>query len=959
MFLPPRAVFLLSLLLWSAGTAALSQSVQPAVGTPAEMIQSAQAAYSAQNWEEAARLFQSFLDTYEADPALAEAVKKVKPLLALAYICQARFDLAAKPVSEALADPALDPAVKAELKFFSGLMAVQEGKHDEARQNLAAVFGDANVEASRRMEALILGGLSYILEENWPGAVAFFTKYAKEIRKVGPEASGRADILHLHALMKAERWDEAISLAQDIHARMDAVRQVVTYASLLVDLGSRFLEQEQFYKAIAALRLVPLRADILNLQKARIYEADADLQYATASKNLVRQTQIQTGLAEMEKDLTSIEKLPQFDSASRLRLAQAYFSLGRIRETALLLDQMVRQMPPDALVESASVNVISGWMSLERWNRAIRAADIYIERLATLPEAKNMPGVLFARAQAYEAQHEYAKAADGYAEVARRFPTDDLAAKARFMQAYNVLQLENNREAASLLDALLKDLPVTHEMRHHALFWRAMAFYFDQQWEEARAQLSAYLDHTKGDEYADDARFRLGYAFFSEALYEQAIRELERFEKLHPESEWLAEAQLSLGDAYAAQGDLDKAKSAYQRIVVAATGFHDEGWMKQGQIFKAQKDLAGMKAHYTAFLSTRADSPRIAEALHWLGWIAKQEGQIEEARRIYWDAMRRLGNDEVRPGLEDVFLGLQSLYPGNQKQELQALLQKERQDAESRSLPRYAARLGWSQALLIQRAQPDESRVMLARIGDKLDPHETAPRLLVECAEAQAAIGDTRGASRLFEGLRKWYPRAPERDRAFAGLGFLALEQVQPDEALALFDRFEKSSVMARSAPDANGISMVESETGGKVALARARLLESRDKDKSLAIYSAVQKSKTLPSRLRAEAFLGTASLFVKNGQFREALPFYEQLYVLFNRYPELVAKAYWGRGQALEKLGKSEEAREVYSELALREDLKSTREAANGRQRALDLGGIVEPKPPGDDTITKPGGAS
>lgn len=929
------------------------------------MLQSGNAAYVSQNWEEAARHFQSFLDTYSADPALAEMVKKVKPLLAMAYIRLAKFDLAEEPVAEALADPALEPGIRAELRFFAGLMEVQSAKYEEARQSLAAVFGDSNVEASRRMEALILGGMSYVMEENWPGAVAFFSKYGKEIRRSGPEAGGRADILHLHALMKAERWDESISLAQEIHARRDAVRQVVTYSSLLIDLGSRFLEQNQYYKAIAVLRLIPLRADILQMQKSRIYEADADLQYATASKNIVRQTQIQSGLSDMEKDLASIEKMPQFDSGSRLRLAQAYFSLGRPRETALILDQMVRQMPPDALVESASVNLISGWMSLERWNRAVRAADIYIDRLSSLPEAKNLPGVLFARAQAYEAQQDYAKAAAGYADAAKRFPKDDLAAKARFMEAYNLLQMEKYAEAGLLLDALLKDIPATHEMWEHAFFWKAMTFYFDQRWEEARAQLTAYLDHhSKGDgEYSDNVMFRRAYAWFSESLYEQAIRELELFEKKHPGSEWLAEAQLTLGDSYAALGHLDKARAAYRRIEAAASGFHDEGWMKQGQILKAQKDLTVMKQLYESFLKERASSPRVAEALHWLGWIAKQEGKTDEARQIYWDTVRSLGNDEVRPGLEDVFLGLNALYPGDQKQELQMLLQKEKREAELQSKTHYVARLGWAEAQLIQRSQPDESRVMLARTGDKLDPKETAPRILIDCAEAQASIGDSKGAGRLFEGLRKWYPRAPERDRAFAGLGFLALEQGDETRALEMFDRFEKTAGMAKSAPDAKGISLVESDIGGKVALARGRLLEPREKDQALNLYGAVQKSKAMPSRLRAEAFLSAASLLFKRDQFREALPYYEQLYVLFNRYPELVAKAYWGRGQALEKLGKSDEAREVYSELALRDDLKSTREAADGRQRAISLGGVIEHKAVKEIekpvVPSKPGGAS
>jgi tetratricopeptide (TPR) repeat protein len=252
---------------------------------------------------------------------------------------------------------------------------------------------------------------------------------------------------------------------------------------------------------------------------------------------------------------------------------------------------------------------------------------------------------------------------------------------------------------------------------------------------------------------------------------------------------------------------------------------------------------------------------------------------------------------------------------------------------------------------------------MLARLGAKLEPKNTAPRILMDCAEAAVAIGEDKEAERLFEGLRQWYPRAPERDRAFAGLGFLALANGDHERALAMFDRFEKTAVMPKSAPDTHGISIVESEIGGRVALARGRLLEATQMEKALHLYTAVQKSKAMPSKIRAEAFLAAASLQTQRGQMREALPIYEQVYVLFNRYPELVAKAYWGRGQALEKLGTSELAREVYSELAQRDDLKTTREAADGRRRAITLGGLILPKVPEGGEIPptshQPGGAS
>ncbi len=107
-----------------------------------------------------------------------------------------------------------------------------------------------------------------------------------------------------------------------------------------------------------------------------------------------------------------------------------------------------------------------------------------------------------------------------------------------------------------------------------------------------------------------------------------------------------------------------------------------------------------------------------------------------------------------------------------------------------------------------------------------------------------------------------------------------------------------------------------------------------------------------MPARVRADAFLDAARLHVKRQQFREALPYFEQVYLLFNRFPELVAKAYYERGEVLEKLNLPDKAREVYSELAQREDLATFGTAKLGLRRAEALGGLIPIKEPDEGLI-------
>ncbi len=934
--------------------------VEPSPGNPSELLTTGETAYNSGEWQKAADAFQKFLTDFGGLEDTKNVVAKVKPLLAICHVRLNQFEPALPLLHDALKTPGLDPKQLTDLLFFSGLANFRSGNTAEARKHLGAIFTDASVERSRRMEALILGGTSYAVDRNWKETIGFFRKYGAEISAHSAEAGSRANLLLLHALMQENQWDEALKLAANLRAHISEVRQTATFASLMIGIGSHFLEAGEFHQAIRILAIIPTKAEIETAQRQRLAETENDLKHAEDSKNSVRSAQLRAVVDELKRELDAFAKIPQFDSAARLRLAGAYFQLNRVREGCLILDQMVRQMEPDATVEAATTSLIRGWMSLSRFKRASRTADLYMERCAALPEKPNLPDVMFLKAQALEGMFQYHQAADAYLETAKRFPEHPIEERARFMAAYNILQLEDHAKAGAMFDTRLEKIATTDEMWQHVIFWRAMAYYFNQQWEECRGHLSKYSDDAKtekaGQEYLDDAAFRIGYSYFAEARYPEAIEVLCNFPGDFPASEWLPEALLTLGDCYAAQGDLAKAGATYAVIAPDAPGFHDEGWMKRGNLKKAVKDYAGMRKIYSEFLDQRPESPRIAEALQSLGWIAKQNGDAKQAREIYWNAIQRFGNGPPRPGLDDIFLGLAALYPSPERGELQTKLGDALEAAKAAKQRRLATRLGWTIAQNHRTAKTDDltpekraaiSRAALREISAELDAKETSPRILADVADALADEGDDEKAATVYEGLRKWWPRAPERDRAFAGLGFIARKNGETAKAMDFFDRFERTSVMPRSAPDERGVSLVEGELGGKVALARAALLAKREPGKAIDLLLALQKSKAMPAKIRASALLETARLHRANGRFREALPYYERVYLLFNRYPEMVAAAYFERGSALEELGMKDKAREVYSELANSGNLQGLAITAKGRRQAVELGGVIEPKDP------------
>ena len=101
-------------------------------------------------------------------------------------------------------------------------------------------------------------------------------------------------------------------------------------------------------------------------------------------------------------------------------------------------------------------------------------------------------------------------------------------------------------------------------------------------------------------------------------------------------------------------------------------------------------------------------------------------------------------------------------------------------------------------------------------------------------------------------------------------------------------------------------------------------------------------ENKLAGSREKAAALYALGSLLAANGDDLKATAYFERLYLVYGKYRELVARAYYARGQALERLRKNDAAIEVYTELVAREELAEFTETTEARARLTALGGTL-----------------
>lgn len=930
----------------ASGYAQVGPSANDLNLTAEELMVNASQLYVAGKYQEAADKYRAFLSAYGKAKELQEAVRGMRYPLAMSLLQAKKISQAREAIEEALANhPPIAPKEKQELTFWKGVCELHDKDSVPARTSLEqflALFppgSERNPSSAAQFpsvkkipEARLLIGSSLLLDEKYAEAAAYFSGVKPGF---APLERGRATVLELYALLEAAEEDKALALVLEEYPRMGDLLQLAAFQTLTLELGSRFLAKEEFRKAIAALQRIWSADRLLRHQEARLAGLTSKLQAAEASPagDPYQKFQIGQMIAQVKREIENFGKISHFDSSLRLRLATAFQGMQRYRESALILEAMLDEMPPDPVVESASVNLVQCWNQIERWPKAIDAAQTF---LGKFPQSASIPLVRYLQGIAEQKDLQFDASAATFASIGEDFPTSEFTPRALFMEGFSLLLAERHKEAIAAFEKFPKKFP-RHAMREAAAFWRGMGYSLDKQYARAREVLDDYLEKFPEGTHRGDAEFRRAYCAQQLEDFPTSIRELNAFLRKNPGHDSTAEARVLLGDALMNEGRMKEGIAALKAIPRDAPRFHEEGVFKIGKAYKAMEEYGNLRRHMADFVEENPHSPRVAEAIYHIGWVSRQEGDPAKARKVYWDALDKYGNDPAIRSVEDLFPALSKLSkePEEAQNYLTRLrgLHKEALAAKKETL---AMRTLWAQALAVRRSDPALSRRLLLEAAALASVPTTNPLLLADFADAFQADGQTEKAEALWRDLVKWNPRAPQKDRALAALGTIALERGDEKAALAYFERFERE--------------IQGSPILGSTLLAKARLLESHrrsaDARKTL---ETVLANPTSRGQEKAEALFRIGNIHMREGKPALAVPYFQRIYVMHGRWREWVARAYLRSGEAFEKLKDDLSARRTYQELLEKEDLADLKESALARKRLDALGGPpqrVEPTP-------------
>lgn len=888
--------------------------------TAEELLNRGRNSFAAGNFADSEKFLNAFLENYGQSAEAKEALPRLLPLLAVSRIQQKNFASALSTIQRFLAEVSKpEPQWDEEMRFWLGICQMEAQDYESAEKSLRS-FIDTYPKSPKVEEAMLMVGTVSSIRGNYKNTAEYFKK---TISNLTPVNRGRANVLRLHALVESQSWDEAMDLVMTEFPNVADMVQIVSFQTLALLVGAEFMDREEFRKAIACLQRVWPRERLLRHQRERLTYLKQQLESASERKaqpfEMLTLAQL---IAKVEREIEQFQKIDQFDAALRLRVGSAFLQMQRYREAALVMEDMLRKMKPSELVEQASVNVIKCWSQLGSHERAIEAADAFA---ATFPKSVQLPTVLFMKGDALRGLRKFEEAGEVFAGIARDYPQAEFAARAHFMQGFCQLEDEENDAAIETFTNLPKkfDDASVEEM---ALYWKGMAFSFNKDHERCSEVMKEYLKQYKDGKYVGEANFRIAYSSQALGEHDRAIRELRKFLETYPEHERRDEAGLLLGDALMAVGSLDKGIIALQGVSDSNIRFFEEAQFKIGKALRLLEKPDLLAEHMARFIKNYPASPRLPEAIYWQGWTYIQADQPDKAREIYWDAIRNLGADPARRSVTDLFLGIEKLYSGEEgRSEYLRLLKQLESDARHANQNALTLRALWAQAQVIRRSDPESARSLLVAAAPLIDPPTTNPLLMADLGDALRESGNLELAKTVYTDLRKWNPRAPQKDRAFAGLGLIAVEKGRDEEALDAFARFERETLGSPLLAD--------------ILLAKARLLAKRERYEEAA--TAIDKllaSETVPKSRKAEALFAMGEIQMQAQHPEKAIAYFQRVYVLYGRYAPLVAKSYQRSAQAFEELDRTGEAIATYQELLARSELEDFPETLAARRRLDEL---------------------
>jgi len=674
-------------------------------------------------------------------------------------------------------------------------------------------------------------------------------------------------------------------------------------------------------------------------------------------------TQLRASIDEGKKLLEDFQKQPDFAPALLLRIGRCFSQLGKKWEAVTVLDELLRKYPDAKEHEAALFSMIVACAEAA-WPK--KTQDCCEEYLKKYPQGSNASEVGYLLGASAMQASDLQGAETYFGRMLQQQPAGTYREEI-------VFQLGNVHFGMGRYDDAAKDYDnyrATYPNGVHfeeAVYRTALTSLFVGKYEDAMKLVSDYITKYPHGNFITDAKYRLALCKYSASLNDEVLADCDAWEKEFGKDSMLGQVMSLKGDALAALNRTDEAIAEYINAskVAATPEVLNYTQSAAEKLLQKKGDWDKIGQMYQEFAEQHPDDPAVVTAVYWIGKAKTHQGKSDEAKQFVAQTIKKYIADPKRDTVEQLLTQLAQLCvrkkpaaspspaeatsspavatvlpagpaasiaqaaaspspsPTPEPQvdpgaELDALLG----DAVADQSPLVKARILYAKSELarLRRQVPEQQKYLLA-IADGFKPEDLSPELLAQVGDYLLAQNSLDKAKTFYDELIDNFPKSDLIEFAYNGLGEIAYCHGQYNDAYKFFsDAINKAGASQK----------LKDVTVGKAKtlLALGRL------DDAKKLFAQIASIRNWRGEATAFSVYSLGEIAQKQGNFSEAIAFYQRVYVAYQRYLPWVAKSYANSGECFEKLGKTEEAMNTYKEMLRNEKLAGFPETEIVRKR-------------------------
>jgi TolA-binding protein len=606
-------------------------------------------------------------------------------------------------------------------------------------------------------------------------------------------------------------------------------------------------------------------------------------------------------------------------------LGLVQYALGQWGEASESFGRLISGYRRSSLLGEAFLHRGNTLIALGDFDAALLAFDQAIERNAAGSRLRDE--VVFQKAWLLYRREAYQESAQAFADLLESEPSGEKAAESLFWNAESLFQLDRFESAGTLFRRYLEDYPNDKhaEAARYALGW---TYFRQSRYADAIPQFEAFLRTHQGSSetipYEADAKLRLADSHFALKQYAQAIRV---YGGLASDGDDYSLYQI--GQAYANAGDPFEAISTFRRLLelFPVSEWREESRYSLGYLFFLNGEYTQAISAFEDLIRAHGLHPLAAKAQYAIGDAYFNAGRLEEAVEAYLRVLR------VYP---------QSAFATDAARGVQfALIATGDDDRSTAIIDSFSTANPTSPLVDELRFRRAEVRYQSGQPADALDDLLTFVRtaqddhLLSEAyfylGTIYAEQGEAREAETYLSQVVRRYPDGNRKVDAAIRLGRIFLDSGRLERAEEAFSDAAGAATEASQRAEAIYGRAMALEGLGNAAEAERVLQEAVDSaPDDPAMMPAhlglgrIYEERGFQERARgeyriaasgsrgepgAEALYRIGSMLRRAGDSRGAIAELDRMPTLFAGYTEWMAKAYLEQGLAFREMGDNGEA--------------------------------------------------